>query len=134
MVQTATALPTLSVRRLSSAMFKFQNKQNPDAGDDGSVNAQFDRQTVVVIIIVVETFFLVVTTIWSYFGQVDLRPLFHFNLTALLWGLSAGLAISASNLALLYLSQKFASKIFAVDARFIEARNDAPFWPSDLCR
>lgn len=95
-------------------MFKFQNDDddNQNHAESALGADQFDRQTVVVIIIVVETLFLLATTIWTYIGQIDLRPLFRFRVSALIWGLSAGLAISASNLALLYLSQKFSSKVF----------------------
>ncbi len=82
----------------------------PETQEDSELHAalgkQFDRQTIVTVVIVVEALFLLITTIWSYLAQVDLRYLFRFNWSALIWGLSAGLAISASNLALLYLCQK----------------------------
>ncbi|MDP3506836.1 MAG: CPBP family intramembrane metalloprotease [Candidatus Melainabacteria bacterium] len=72
----------------------------------------FDRQTIVTISIAIEALLLLVTTAWCYFGEIDLRALFKFNLGTLLWGISAGLAISTINMAILYLSQKLAHRFF----------------------
>ncbi|CAN5477172.1 hypothetical protein BH11CYA1_BH11CYA1_11760 [soil metagenome] len=72
----------------------------------------FDRQTIVTITIAIEALLLLATTAWCYFGQVDLRPLFKCNLATLIWGISAGLAISTINMAILYLSKKLANRVF----------------------
>ncbi len=72
----------------------------------------FDRQTIVTISIAIEALLLLATTAWCYFAEIDLRSLFKFNLATLLWGISAGLAISTINMAILYLSQKLANRLF----------------------
>lgn len=72
----------------------------------------FDRQTIVAISIAIEAVLLLAATAWCYFGEIDLRGLFKFNLNVLVWGISAGLAISTINMAILYLSQKLASRLF----------------------
>ena len=78
----------------------------------------FDRQTIVAVTIAIEALLLLATTAWCYFGQVDLRPLFKFNLAVLVWGISAGLAISTINMAILYLSQKLANRVFIFQSMY----------------
>jgi membrane protease YdiL (CAAX protease family) len=72
----------------------------------------FDRQTVVVFTIVTEALLLLAATVWCYSGQIDLRGLFHFNGRVLIWGLTAGLAISTLNLLILYYSRRLADNDF----------------------
>ena len=72
----------------------------------------FDRHTIVTISIAIEALLLLATTAWCYFAEIDLRSLFKFNVVILIWGISAGLAVSTINMAILYLSQKLANRLF----------------------
>jgi uncharacterized membrane protein (UPF0182 family) len=92
----------------------------------------FDRHTIVTISIAIEALLLLATTAWCYFAEIDLRSLFKFNLATLLWGISAGLAISTINMAILYLSQK-SPFYFPINARPTEIRNDSSLRPTHRC-
>lgn len=88
------------------------------------MSTSFDRQTVVVFTLVIEALLLLAAAVWNFSGQIDLHSLFRFNLRVLVWGLTAGLAISTLNLFILYFSRRLADNVFIFRSMHDLLRNE----------